>query len=502
MNQMHLIDALNQAYQKQANKKPTSPPRKALEDNIIDLTLDDSDEDTLQGSLNPHTKCLILNILIDPKPHSTTTPSTKVTKQERLTPVRPPLGQQLPGLTPASPPPIIPAIFSPKQSAVGGIVSSLARASAPRPRSVSMASALGPDLDTQKSKPTVSPRPASSGAGSPPVRRPRASRLIQDEDSSAAEDSEVERVQQSTHSSPSIRRARAGRISRGGGSSIGGESNTDQAMVEDSVPSPKRAQSSASSDLAMPSLSDVGYALPEVIPPLRRSLRHSSGSSHSGTDNFPAFTDVESPPDSSPSPAPDDAEATPSYGGFKALTWEHHRKNLNNFHFPHYFAKDIPTSLPDTVNRLSEYTRMDRGMQDIFRAYILESIVDDEPGAPDIEIINDVDSQPTPLFEFKYSNRIWYGEGVPLPDYKKLKGCDCVGRCDPKSKTCSCAAKQREYLQEGGFVQGDGFVYEKNGRLKHAGYPIFECNELCACEGDCRNRVSVCVKAFSTFMDD
>lgn len=49
MNQMHLIDALNQAYQKQANK-PTSPPRKALEDNIIDLTLDDSDEDNPQGS--------------------------------------------------------------------------------------------------------------------------------------------------------------------------------------------------------------------------------------------------------------------------------------------------------------------------------------------------------------------------------------------------------------------------------------------------------------------
>ncbi len=50
---MNLIDALNQAYQKQVKKKPRSPPRKSLEDNIIDLTLDDSDEAIPQGMLKP-----------------------------------------------------------------------------------------------------------------------------------------------------------------------------------------------------------------------------------------------------------------------------------------------------------------------------------------------------------------------------------------------------------------------------------------------------------------
>ncbi|KAF9447464.1 SET domain-containing protein [Macrolepiota fuliginosa MF-IS2] len=174
----------------------------------------------------------------------------------------------------------------------------------------------------------------------------------------------------------------------------------------------------------------------------------------------------------------------PSYGGFKALTWEHHKKDLNNFHLKHYSAKDIPTSLPDSINGLSEYTRSNRGMQDIFRAFILESVAEDETGAPDIEIVNEVDTEPTPLFEFKYSNRMWYGEGVPPPDYNKLKGCECVGGCDPRSKKCACAVRQREYLG-----MEDGCVYDKNGRLKHPRYPILECNEMCACDDDCRNRV-------------
>jgi histone-lysine N-methyltransferase SUV39H len=143
----------------------------------------------------------------------------------------------------------------------------------------------------------------------------------------------------------------------------------------------------------------------------------------------------------------------------------------------------MPTSLPDSINRLSKYTRMDAGIRDVFQAFILENICEDEAGAPEIEIINKVDAEPSPMFEFHYSNRMWYGKDVPMPDYSKLKGCDCVGGCDPKSTTCSCAIRQRKYLEL------DGCVYEKNGRLKHPRYPIFECNDLCSCGDECRNRV-------------
>lgn len=265
-----------------------------------------------------------------------------------------------------------------------------------------------------------------------------------------------------------------------------------EATVRNAGASSGEPQNAAGSDA--PYLSARSNMSPELIPPLRQSLRRSSGSSHSETDNILPFTDVESPPDSSPSPGPDDRGAPLSYGGFKALTWETHKRDLSNFHFKHYSAKDIPTSLPDSINRLSEYTRMHQGIRDVFRAYILESIVEDEAGAPDIEIINDVDLEPTPLFEFNYSNRMWYGEGVPLPDYSKLEGCGCVGKCDPRSKTCACAKRQRKYLG-----MEDGFVYDKNGRLKHAGYPIFECNELCACDEDCRNRVGVS-SVFTVFL--
>jgi histone-lysine N-methyltransferase SUV39H len=222
---------------------------------------------------------------------------------------------------------------------------------------------------------------------------------------------------------------------------------------------------------------------PDLIPPLRAS----PASSPSEPDNLVPFTDAESPPDSSPSPGPEgSATVSLTYGGFKALTWENHKKDFKNLGLTHYSAKDLPTALPDSVNRLSEYTRRNPGLRDVFRAYMLENIMDDEANAPDIEVINNVDLEPTPLFEFVYSNRIWYGEGVPLPDYSKLKGCGCIGKCDPKSKTCLCAQRQRKYCD-----MEDGYVYDKFGRLKHPGYPIFECNEMCSCDDECRNRVGI-----------
>jgi len=269
-------------------------------------------------------------------------------------------------------------------------------------------------------------------------------------------------------------------------SGVADEQEAIRALIDDIPASVREGRVNLRDDLRVPlvlaSSSNVSSARssPDFIFPSRRSVRHSSASSN---DHVP-LTDVESPPASSPSPEPAETIESPSYGGFKALTWNSYKSDLNNFPFKHYYTKDIPTSLPDSINRLSAYTRRDAGILDVFRAFMLENICDDEGNAPEIEIINEVDAESSPVFEFNYSNRMWYGEDLAMPDYSKLKGCECIGRCDPKSRTCACARKTRSYLET------DGCVYEKNGRLKYPRYPIFECNDLCSCDEHCRNRVS------------
>ena len=233
--------------------------------------------------------------------------------------------------------------------------------------------------------------------------------------------------------------------------------------------------------------------------PLRRSSRRlSSRSSRSSTSeglDIAAFENDSEPFDSVPAtrtPTPEDQEPVAllsppkTYGGFRALTWKDFRKDLNNFTPKCYYAKDLPHALQDHINSMSEYTQNMEGMRDLFKATILENTVLDEPDAPPIEVWNDVDDQSTPPWEFYYTNHMWLGEGVPPPDIKNLVSCSCKGACNPKSKTCACLLRQRE-------AAGDPqleFVYDKNGRLKAPGYPIFECNDLCGCGDECRNRVS------------
>ena len=269
-------------------------------------------------------------------------------------------------------------------------------------------------------------------------------------------------------------------------SGVADEQEAIQALIDDIPASACEGRANLRDDLRVPlvlassSNASSGRSSPDFIFPSRRSIQYSSASSN---DHVP-LTDAESPPVSSPSPEPVETIESPSYGGFKALTWNSYKRNLDNFPFKHYSTKDIPTSLPDSINRLSAYTRRDAGIRDVFRAFMLENICDDEGSAPEIDIINEVDAEPSPVFEFHYSNRMWYGEDLTMPDYSKLKGCECIGRCDPKSRTCACARKTRSYLEV------DGCVYEKNGRLKYPRYPIFECNDFCSCDEHCRNRVS------------
>lgn len=122
----------------------------------------------------------------------------------------------------------------------------------------------------------------------------------------------------------------------------------------------------------------------------------------------------------------------------------------------------------------------------VFEAMILENTADDERDAPPIVIQNSVDDEPTPPWEFWYSNKMWHGEGVPDPDVKNLKGCDCRGACNPKNKACACAQRQCQAM---GDDKATEFAYDKNGRLKFPGFPIFECNNTCWCGPECTNRV-------------
>lgn len=230
----------------------------------------------------------------------------------------------------------------------------------------------------------------------------------------------------------------------------------------------------------------------------RSSRLSSSRSSRSPSSGGPgaAFDFDFGPSSSDPvsrtsTPEVQDLSTLPSpaktYGGFRALTWKDFRKDLNNFTPKTFYAKDLPHALQDHINSMSEYTQMMEGMRDLFKATILENTVEDEPDAPPIEIWNSVDTQSTPPWEFYYTNNMWLGEGVPPPDIKTLVSCTCKGGCNPKSKTCACLLRQRE-------ATGDPlleFAYDKNGRLKIPGYPIFECNDLCGCSDECRNRVSL-----------
>lgn len=151
-----------------------------------------------------------------------------------------------------------------------------------------------------------------------------------------------------------------------------------------------------------------------------------------------------------------------------------------------YYTRDIPHAVQDLMNTMDAHYRRSIMAKDMFEAVIIENTFEDEPNAPHISIINDVDGdqEVTPAWEFHYSNRIWHSDDVPPPDLVNLRGCDCEGHCDPKSLTCSCLKRQKEYSDD-----IPGFIYDEKGRLKRQGYPIFECNDLCGCLDDCRNRV-------------
>lgn len=172
--------------------------------------------------------------------------------------------------------------------------------------------------------------------------------------------------------------------------------------------------------------------------------------------------------------------------------------NPTTYHGKNYRqAKDIPTDLHDQINNLDneQRARMSDVLRLIFEAQMVTNTAHDEPDAPYIHIYNNVDEDPTPPFEFYYTNLMWHTEGVPPPDYQGLKGCDCIGGCNPKSKTCACIERQRLQFRD---EKNDpdrwlpqGFMYNEKGILVQSNFPVIECNDACRCSDDCMNRVCI-----------
>ncbi|KAH6869029.1 hypothetical protein BKA70DRAFT_1132083 [Coprinopsis sp. MPI-PUGE-AT-0042] len=199
-----------------------------------------------------------------------------------------------------------------------------------------------------------------------------------------------------------------------------------------------------------------------------------------------------------------EVKARPTYGGFDGveglhiITFEDWRAELRANPPDVRFARDIPTAAADRANLSLSRGEAVHGLLELFQAYIQEH-TQDEPDAPPVEIINDIDPElePIPPWEFHYSNMMWHSAEVPIPDLSEgsLGACDCRGRCDPKSKTCSCVKRQHEWRAKLGYEgpQFNDFRYGANGKIKDSEtllqYPIFECNALCGCDADCRNRV-------------
>lgn len=157
----------------------------------------------------------------------------------------------------------------------------------------------------------------------------------------------------------------------------------------------------------------------------------------------------------------------------------------------YYRASEIPTQLIDMINATPEWEKARNApvIRKMFEAMIATNTAEEEFQAPSIRVINEVDDEPTPPWEFYYTNKIYHTNDVPAPEYATLKGCNCIGKCNPESKTCACIKRQREAYRDQ--IEGDaGFNYDEDGLLLYPDYPTFECNDACGCTEDCMNRVS------------
>ncbi|KIK61605.1 hypothetical protein GYMLUDRAFT_568043 [Collybiopsis luxurians FD-317 M1] len=222
-------------------------------------------------------------------------------------------------------------------------------------------------------------------------------------------------------------------------------------------------------------------------PSRRPSSRYTSSSAESfAYSSASASTNATPPRSSTPEDHVDEKKSIPlSLGGFPVVTWAQRREWLRYQPPPHRFSKDIKHELHDYINSYHPEMRHYDKMTHVYEAMIFENTCRDEPHAPPIRILNEVDDEEsTPPWEFLYTNEMWLGEGVEPPSRVKLEGCDCEGKCT--KKTCKCWKKQEQHTLS---YEIQGFMYDQNGLLKASGHPVFECNSLCNCGEECKNRV-------------
>lgn len=105
-----------------------------------------------------------------------------------------------------------------------------------------------------------------------------------------------------------------------------------------------------------------------------------------------------------------------------------------------------------------------------------EKMLNSADSGPHIRVINEIDEQGIPP-HFTYINESFFGPGVPLPDPSFLYGCDCTDGCG-KNANCICFENNNH-----------SFPYDESLRLNMDHGGIYECNVMCKCGPNCKNRV-------------
>lgn len=162
-----------------------------------------------------------------------------------------------------------------------------------------------------------------------------------------------------------------------------------------------------------------------------------------------------------------------------------------------YPGEKLDTRIVDIMNALPEPWKQDVTTRTTFESYMMSSVSTYNPWSPPIKVINNVDAQPNPPWEFMYTERMVYGDGVkkPAKEERRARGCDCYPYCKPDDRTCACLRRQEKYGKE---VELKGFRYDRDGLLTFTDtVPIFECTDGCRCNEDCPNRVSAHCPLFS-----
>lgn len=152
-----------------------------------------------------------------------------------------------------------------------------------------------------------------------------------------------------------------------------------------------------------------------------------------------------------------------------------------------HWRDPLNTSFVDRLRDLPIEYQLATYNRNVFASWILQSTMEDEPEAPPIDVINTVDDEPCPAWEFVYSNQMVRGDGVPKPlTADQKEGCSCLGSCPADPTKCACVRKQDKYSA---ILDVKGFLYNAEGRLVEEQLPIFECNDACSCACYCTNRV-------------